>query len=83
MNKSKKLAAKAMISAVILGLLTSCAGGYYEGDVGGVYYGGPEYVGGFWGPGWHGHYGDHDFGRRGFQSRSAAGFHGGGRGGHR
>lgn len=79
------------ISVMLLGILTGCGvGGYYGNGYGGLgyddYYGADlsgDY-GGYWGPdgyvfGHHLHGGlDHDFGQRGFTSRSAVGFHGGG-----
>ena len=67
-----------MISAALLlgAFLTGCVG--YVGPDGGGYvdtWGPDVYVfgGGHWGH-------DHDFARRGFASRSAGGFHGGGHG---
>ncbi len=82
---------------LILGTLTGCAGGYgYYGD-GGVDYGasGYPYDGGyyydpgvFWGGDFYlhdhdrwGHQVDHDWARRGYESRSVAGVHGGFHGG--
>ena len=78
---------------VIVVALAGCGGvgyygeaGYYGPDYGDYYYG-PAYYGGVWGPDvyvfGHGHehheHFEHDFGRRGWASRSAGhAFHGGG-----
>ncbi len=70
---------------LVLAVLAGCGGvgvGYYGPDYDAYY--GPGFYGDGWGPDayvfGHGHgRWDHDFGRRGFESRSAAhGFHGGG-----
>jgi hypothetical protein len=78
------------LGLMLMGILTGCVGeGYYGDGYGPAYddYYGPDIYGdygGYWGPGGyvfgHHHHGglDHDFGRRGFTSRSAGGFHGGG-----
>lgn len=76
------------IGLLIVGILTGCGGGYgYYGEAGatyyapGSYYEDPAYYGGFWGAGVYGYPRgrvDHDWGRRGSESRSAGGFHGGG-----